>query len=119
MNESSQEETIDSDNASTCFNGEYIESTDVDRCSSVESDNKDSKESDYMYLDIARTNSSQKKCVICKAKRYKSKKLKRIPKKAIIEAYLKTSILIQFGCRACVHHFDEFEFLKSRCLGNC
>ena len=66
-------------------------------------DSEKYKEPDYVYVDIARPNASQKKCVICKVKRNKNKKMKRIPQKAIFEAYLKTSILIQFGCHASLH----------------
>ena len=45
-------------------------------------------------------------------------KLHRINDKVVVDAYIKTSILIPFGSRACRIHFDEFEFLSKRYLGN-
>jgi hypothetical protein len=42
--------------------------------------------------------------------------LKRVSNKAIIEAYVKTGIMIQFGCRACVEHFNNSGFLKQNSL---
>ena len=44
-------------------------------------------------------------------------KFKRLSDKAIVDAYIKTSILITFGCRICPHHLDVYGFLKKQCLG--
>jgi hypothetical protein len=56
--------------------------------------------------------------VICNKKRgKKNNKLHRISDKSINDAYIKTSILIPFGCRVCKIHLDEYGFLKKFCLG--
>ena len=72
-----------------------------------------------VFVDIVRTNSSQKKCVVCNRKRLKNcgKKFERVSDQAIVDAYLKTSLLIPFDCRACKHHLDSFGFLKQNSLG--
>ena len=67
-----------------------------------------------IFVNIARANSSEKQCVICKRKRGKRKILKRLSNKAIIESYVKTGIMIQFGCRACLHHFNDSGFFNEQ-----
>ena len=74
---------------------------------------------DPIYVDLARTICSEKKCMFCGKKRgKKNNKLHRISNKSITDAYIKTSILIPFNSRACGSHFDEYGCLLKSCLGN-
>ena len=93
--------------------------TEADDLNSSESEEHELDEIDYnsVYIDIARANASQQQCVICKRKRSVKRKLKRISDKAIIESYVKTGIMIQFGCRSCAFHFTELGFLNQASLG--
>ena len=72
------------------------------------------------FVDLMGTNASQKKCIVCNRKRSKknNNKLKRISDKSVVDAYIKTSILIPFGCRACKYHLDAYGILKQDSLGN-
>lgn len=72
------------------------------------------------FVNIVRTNANQKKCVICNRTRYKkgNNKLTRITDKTVVDAYIKTSILIPFGCRSCGHHLEKNGFLNEESLGN-
>ena len=73
---------------------------------------------EQIYIDLARANYTEKKCVVCNKKRgKKNNKLHRISDKSITDAYIKTSVLIPFGCRVCKIHLDEYGFLKKSCLG--
>ena len=73
---------------------------------------------EQIYIDLARTNYTEKKCVVCSKKRgKKNNKLNRISDKSITDAYIQTSVLIPFGSRVCKIHLDEYGFLKKSCLG--
>ena len=74
------------------------------------------KESDTVFVDIARANFSQKQCVICNKKRGIVKYMKRVSHKAIIESYVQTGIMIQFGCRTCAHHISKTGFFTQHAL---
>ena len=83
------------------------------------SEKEDSEISIGTFVDLVRTNASQKKCIVCNRKRCKkNNKLKRISDKSVVDAYIKTSILIPFGCRACKYHLDAYGILKQDSLGN-
>lgn len=79
----------------------------------------DFKNADDVFIDIVRTRATQNKCILCKRKRStkSGKKFKRISDQSVIDAYIKTSILIPFGSRGCTHHFDSFGFLNKNSLG--
>ena len=48
---------------------------------------------EQIYIDLARTNYTEKKCVVCNKKRgKKNNKLNRISDKSITDAYIKTSV---------------------------
>ena len=87
-----------------------------DEDDSMSSDNEehelDPVDHDAVYVDISKAGASQQQCVICNKKRCVKKKFRRCSDKAIIESYIKTGLMIQFGCRACVHHFNELGSLK-------
>jgi hypothetical protein len=73
---------------------------------------------DAVFVDLARKNNSTKKCVICNKKRgKKNNKLHRLTDTAVTDAYIKTSIFIPYGSRACKTHFDEYLYLKKSSLG--
>ena len=64
---------------------------------------------EQIYVDLARTNYMEKKCVVCNKKRGKKNiKLHRISDKSIADAYIKTPVLIPFGSRVCKIHLDEY-----------
>ena len=69
-------------------------------------------------MNLNRTTVNHKKCAICNKINggKKNYKLHRINDKAVVDAYIKTSILIPLGSRACRIHFDEFGFLSKRYL---
>jgi hypothetical protein len=70
---------------------------------------------DAIFVD---TNYTEKKCVICNKKRgKKNNKLRRINDQLITNTYVKTSVLIPFGSRACTSHFDEYGNFKRSCIG--
>ena len=71
---------------------------------------------EQIYIDLARTNYTEKKCVVCSKKcGKKNNKLNRISDKSITDAYIQTSVLIPFGSRVCKIHLDEYGFLKKSC----
>lgn len=66
-------------------------------------------------IEIDRTISAHSKCVVC-SRKYTSAKIKVIKHQAIIDVYLKRNILIPFGTRACLSHFNEFNFLNAEAI---
>ena len=78
-----------------------------------------SDDTEGTFVDLVRTTAEQKKCIVCNRKRSSktNNKFKRLSDKTIVDAYIKTSILIPFGCRICPHHLDVYGFLKKQCLG--
>jgi hypothetical protein len=107
---------IQNDNISCEMNSEDIDDYSSE-CSSTTLGSTESIQ-DSIYVDLARTNSTEKKCVICNKKRgKKNNKLHRLSDKSVTDAYIKTSILIPFGSRACKIHVDENSFLEKSCLG--
>jgi hypothetical protein len=79
-------------------------------------DDVDVTDDDRVILNLARTDHSHKKCIICNKKPY-DKKLTRIRDEAIVDAYIKRSILIPFGSRLCLSHLNTFGFLNETSLG--
>lgn len=73
------------------------------------------KTSNKITLKINRTIASHKMCVICGEKH---KKLKLVINRAILDCYLKTNILIPFGCRACGNHLNEFRLITEDSIKN-
>ena len=71
---------------------------------------------DLIEYAIARTRASHKVCVVCNRKPKLQQRLKRVSKKAILNAYLHTNILIPFECHCCNNHFDELGLIKEEVL---
>jgi hypothetical protein len=69
-------------------------------------------------ITIPRTLKSNRKCLICLKKLHATHKLKRIPKKASLDAFLKSGIFIPFNCRACPVHFDMANYLKTEVINS-
>jgi hypothetical protein len=80
------------------------------------SDDVDVTGDDRVFVNLARTEHSHKKCIICNKNPY-GKKLTRIRDQAIVDAYIKSSILIPFGSRLCSSHLNTFGFLNETSLG--
>jgi hypothetical protein len=78
-------------------------------------DDKNDRNCNRFRVDLPRTKSSHKICVVCDRK---NEKKKLISKAAIINAFLKSNILIPYGSRACKKHFNESNILKEEELDN-
>lgn len=62
-----------------------------------------------------RTISTHKKCVVCKTS-CTSRRLRQIKSIAIIDVFFKTNLIIPFGARACLRHFDTFDHLTATAI---
>lgn len=97
----------------------YIRNED-DEYESSGDDSEDSQENETQIpnsqltkITINRTSSSHKRCVVCSRK---NKKLKRIPRTAVLNCYLRTNIFVPFGTRACHSHFNDYSHLKDEAV---
>jgi len=70
-----------------------------------ESDNETDAIQNRSEINIQRTRANKKACVICKSS---SNKLHKISHSAIVDAFVRTNILISKLGRACNHHFENY-----------
>lgn len=65
-------------------------------------------------LNIQSTSGSHSKCCVCgmKSSYFKSHHFKTVSQEAIIDAFIKTLVLIPKGSRCCLAHIDENGFLR-------
>ena len=91
---------------------------DADENSGIESnEDNDDLSKPKITLDVDRIASSQKKCCVCGRKREKSDKIQwSISNEAIIDVYLLKDIIIPFGSRACIKHFDISGLLNQEAI---
>ena len=71
------------------------------------------KHEESIYVDLPKSYSSHKKCIICKGSQYK---LRFIQADARTQVLLKKNIFIPNGCRTCQSHLDENGLFKKECF---
>lgn len=72
------------------------------------------REIEKIYVDIPRTKSNHKNCVVCS----KSRNLVTVSSKAITNTFIKSNILIPTDSRCCRSHLDKDKNLKTDSINN-
>lgn len=74
-----------------------------------------SKKTNKLSVDILRTKSQHKACIVCRPK-HLNQKLRVIPIDAIIDAYVQRNILVPENGRCCSIHLDDNGLLTEESL---
>ncbi|CAF1003045.1 unnamed protein product, partial [Brachionus calyciflorus] len=67
--------------------------------------------SDYVYVDLPKSYSSHKRCIVC-FRQNSYQKLHVIPLEARVQVMIKKSLFIPKDCRTCVSHLNGKQFIK-------
>ena len=116
MNIISLDNIQDNNEAEYINETEYNNESDVFEESLFYKEDIKQKQNNSIRVEIPRTKSSHKICVICNSGKIQKKSA--ISKMAVIDAYLKTSILIPYGSRSCTKHLNEFNYIKDEEINN-